>query len=69
MSDMLNKLKDSLPWGAQAEVARSFGVTPSAVSQILSGAIQNDDILFALIHKAKEYKKKLGRIKKEMENL
>ena len=67
--DVFKRLKDSLPWGAQAEVAKKHGVTPSTVSQVLSGDIQNDNILQSLIDKAKEYKMRLSRLKKQMEAL
>lgn len=65
----LKKLKDSLPFGALADCARKFHITPGAVSQIISGASENVEVISYLIERAKEYRKALANIDKEMEGL
>jgi len=65
----LKKLKNALPFGAQAEVADYFNVSPSNVSQVLSGKIKNDKILMALIQKVKDYQERQSAIKKEVEGI
>ena len=65
----LNQLKKALPWGAQLDVAKALSVSPSSVSQVLSGKIENATILQALLKKAQDYKKKLDAIEKEVEKL
>jgi predicted transcriptional regulator len=65
----LKKLKAALPFGAQADAARKFGITDSAVSQIISGKTENYIVLQYLIARAKGYQKFIARIEKEMEAL
>ena len=65
----LNQLKNALPWGAQIEVSRGLRVSPSTVSQVLSGKVENANVLDALVKLAKEYQKRLEKLAKEMEEL
>jgi hypothetical protein len=65
----LNQLKNALPWGAQLAVSIELHVSPSSVSQVLSGKIENANILQALVKKAQEYQNRLATIEKEMEAL
>jgi hypothetical protein len=65
----LKKLKEALPFGAQNDAARKFRMTPSAVSQIVSGKSHNVDVLEYLIARATKYQAQLAKITKEMEAL
>lgn len=65
----LNQLKNALPWGAQIAVAKALRVSPSTVSQVLSGKIENANVLDALVKRAQDYQKRLALIEKEMEAL
>jgi hypothetical protein len=63
------KLKESLPFGAQADAAKKFNISPSAVSQIASGHTTNMDVLDYLIERARKYQQDKRKIQKEMEAL
>jgi predicted transcriptional regulator len=65
----LDKIKEALPFGAQADAARMFHISPSAVSQIISGTSENYNILEYLIARATKYQSQLKKIEKEMEEL
>ena len=65
----LKRLKDSLPFGALADAARKYNITPSAVSQIIAGTSENVEVVGYLIQRAKTYQKTLANIDKEMEGL
>lgn len=67
--DYYRNLKEALPYGALRDAAKKFNKTPSAISQIASGKIENFDILQYLITRAKNYQKFLKGIKEEMEGL
>ena len=66
--DLIN-LKEALPFAAQSDAAKKFGITPSAVSQILSGKSKNDNVIEYLLQRAHAYQKVLDKIRKGFEEL
>lgn len=65
----LKTLRDAIPWGCQTRVAEKFDKSVSYVNQVLSGKINNEDILEELFIRAKEYQRKLDKIEKELTKL
>ena len=62
-------LKELLPFGAQADAAKLFNISPSAISQIVSGKTGNTRVLEYLLQRARLYQKSLNNIRREMEGL
>lgn len=62
-------LREQLPWGAQADIAKKHGVSPSYVNQVLFERSVNLEILRDLLIAAKEYQKKLKQVRNEIETL
>jgi len=62
-------LKDLLPFAAQADAAKLFNISPSAVSQIVAGKTTNVKVIEYLLQRARLYQKSLNNIRREVEGL